>query len=458
MKYALFGMAALFGVPAMTWAAMSDRRLRQGLVALLILSTCFGTLGKINFISMESYRGPDRGFEITFTDLIAFSIALGLVAGFRNKILWLPPRSWIMILTFLLCVASAATSPVPLYGAFTVFKLLRMYMIYWCVVNVLEIGTPIAGLWAGVVSVATVMTVIGLKQKYLNGLYRIPGPFDHSNTIPLYVNLILALLLTWAVTDKSLKPWQVALSLFGTLGLLFCVVATASRAGMALAALSLVVALAACNFRGFNPRSLMVSGVIALLMIIGAAKATSSILNRIKTAPKSSEEAREEFNAAAKLMRTDHFFGVGLNNFSEVLTTETRYHRFLSVMKNETQAGVCHHIYNLTAAELGYPGLAIFLGLLLSLWWTALRYGVSGKELEASLLFGLMLGAAALHLQGTLEWGFRITPVMQMFVMTSAMIVGLARRLQRIRAAAKPLASVATAAPSRARGPVSVPA
>ena len=431
MKYSIFALAMLIGVPAMVSLAMNGRRYRQWLMSLLIISTCFGTLGKINFVSLETYRGPDRGFEITLTDQIALSLNIAMLVRFRDKIRWVPPRTVLMVAMLLWAMISVSMSPVPLYGLFTVFKLCRMFCIYWCIVNLLRIGTPIRGLWAGILGTAAILTVLGLKQKYINGYYRIPGPFDHSNTIPLYANLLIAVLLVWAIADRKLKPWESAASLAGALGLTFCVLATYSRAGIALAGGMLIIAMVVTNMRGFNPRSLAISGVVFLLLVGGGIKAAGSLIKRVKEAPKSSEQARQEFNAAARMMLHDHPFGVGVNNFSYVLTSQTSYNRFLKVMKNESQAGVCHHIYNLTAAEVGFPGITLFLLLILSFCWTALRAWYRGGDLEAKLLFGLFLGAVALHLQGLLEWGFRITPVMQMFTITSAMIVGLASQLDR---------------------------
>jgi O-Antigen ligase len=429
MKYVVFGIALLFGVPVMTWLAMSSRRLREALVSLLLVSTCFGPFGKLNFVSLETYRGPDRGYEVTLTDLIALSLCLALLIGFRHKLKLLPPRTFLLAAFFLLCLVSTAMSPVPLYGSFTLFKLLRMFVLYWCLVNVLETGVRLEALWVGIISIAGIMTVLAIKQKYLNGMYRISGPFDHSNTIPLYVNVLLPVLLTWPVADRNMPKWKAIVSMLGVMGLLLSVVATYSRAGIALAGVSLVIVLIGVNARGANPRSITVSVLVLLLMIAGAIKAADSMMKRVKEAPKASEEAREEFNNAAHAMLQDHSGGVGLNNFSYVLTAQTDYHRFLHVMENETQAGVCHHIYNLTAAELGYPGLVMFIGILLSFWWTALRSSVRSRELEAKLLFGLMLGAMALHLQGFLEWGFRITPVMQIFAMSCAIVIGLSRRV-----------------------------
>ena len=129
-------------------------------------------------------------------------------------------------------------------------------------------------------------------------------------------------------------------------------------------------------------------------------------------------------------MALDHPFGVGLNNFSRVLSDDARYNRYLGVMKNEAEAGVCHHIYRLTAAELGYGGLAIFVVLLLRFAGIALRWSWSSRTLEAALLAGQLLGFVALHLSGFFEWAFRITPVAQAFTIHCALVVALAARVQ----------------------------
>jgi hypothetical protein len=69
------------------------------------------------------------------------------------------------------------------------------------------------------------------------------------------------------------------------------------------------------------------------------------------------------------------------------------------------------------------------VGILVSFLWTAFRGAMRTCTLESKLMFGLMLGAVALHLQGFLEWGFRITPVMQIFAISCGMVIGLSRRV-----------------------------
>jgi O-antigen ligase len=246
----------------------------------------------------------------------------------------------------------------------------------------------------------------------------------------LFVNLMFPALILWGLCDKSLKRWQVVLSLVAALGMLFAVVATYSRAGTALSGMCVIAALFKANLAGRTTRVRLVSVLVFLLVLGGGIKAADSIRKRVATAPKSSEQAREEFNAAAGQMVKNNFWGVGLNNFSAVLTANPDYNRFLQVMKGEKQSGVCHHIYWLTTAELGYPGLAAFVFMQLNFLWLALSKA-RGRRLENMLLFGLGVGAAACHLSGFLEWAFRITPVTQVCIITSAAMLGFRMQLER---------------------------
>ena len=55
-------------------------------------------------------------------------------------------------------------------------------------------------------------------------------------------------------------------------------------------------------------------------------------------------------------------------------------------MENEEHAGVCHHIYKLTAAEMGYGGLIVFALMLAHFlfWPHAMRSPVPAKKASSS--------------------------------------------------------------------------
>lgn len=442
MKYLVFGMALAVGVPAMAFAAGSARQ-RGWLLGLLLFSTVMGDMASINFISMETYRGPDRGFEVTLTDLIAWGLILGLTIRFPTRLCWVPYNSLWIFAFFGLACWTTVLAPDRLIAGFTLFKFLRVYAVFWCVVNCLRVGASLTYVRAGLVAVGALMTGLALKQRYLDGIIRISGPFDHSNTIPSYLNLVIPLLLIWALCDRHLSQAQVLASVAAVFGMAFSVTATLSRAGLVLAAGGLAGGLVWANLRAKSHRVTAVSLLVCLAMAVGSLKAADTMVNRFQTAPEASEGARDEFAAAAAMMVRDHPMGVGLNSFSHVLTATQEYRQHFVYMAGEAQGGVVHHIYLLTLAEMGYAGLAVFALILARFAWLAGRHAWRSRELEGDLLFGLLLGLCALYFVGFLEWTLRITPVFYLLAICAGLCVALAetvRQRRRMQAAGARLA------------------
>lgn len=422
MKYLAFAAFFLVGVPGMTLGCLLHPFIPGLLLSALVFSTSLGARVAINFVSMEWYRGPDRGFEITLTDLIALSLVAWLVLTRFSRVKWLPPNSLWLMLFMALGVVSTLMAPKPLFGAFTLLKMARWYLVYWCVHNCVRAGLDRRWIWLGIVGVAAYVTFLALQQKYLFGLYRIRGPFDHSNTVPMYLNMVMPMLLIWSLCDPRMGRAGMLASMGGAFGMVFCVLATQSRFGLVLAGMCLAGSLCYALWRHRGRRALLVSATVLAGTVVGGAMAMDTVIQRFISAPKESEEARDEFNEAARMMLSEKVFGVGLNNFSEVLTNVERYRAHIRVMKNEEQAGVAHHIYLLTAAEMGRIGLAVYLVIALRFLWMALRGSLARRSVEGGLLFGLFLGGVALHLVGLMEWALRITPPTYMFAVTCALV------------------------------------
>lgn len=432
MKYAFFTVAFVLGVPAMSFAAALSARLRGWLLTALIFSTTLGDVADIHFMSAEYYRGPDRGFGVNLTDLIAWALVIALLLRFPAKLRWAPYNSSWMFAFFGAACAAAWLAPERLLASFTLFKLVKMYVVFWCVVNCLRVGTERGYVWMGLVAIGAFIAVLAVKQRYLDGIVRVPGPFDHSNTIPSFLNLIVPVLLGWGLCDRRLTRAQTAISLIAVFGMIFAIVATLSRAGMALTVGCVVGMLMIANVRARSGRVMVTSLVIYTAILAGGVKAVDTVVERFQSAPLESAEAREEFNAAAAMMAHDHLFGVGLNNFSHVLTNISEYRQHIVVMAGEQQAGVAHHIYWLTAAEMGYPGLVVFVIVIGRFVWLAGRCAWrGGRSLEGLLLSGFFLGFCALHAVGFLEWTLRITPVSYLFTVSLGICVAFAEVVQQ---------------------------
>lgn len=413
-------------MPLVAWLARGSARWRERFLFFGVYSSVIGDSTNVNFFSMESYRGPDRGFELSLTDLVL----LPLLTCLGRRRARLPGVIWCGLAYLGCCLIGTAEAPMKLVAFFTLFKVLKLYLLFYIVARLLAEGTDWRAIPRAYVAIALTVAFIAVRQKYLMGLYRIPGPFDHSNTIPLYLNLILGVILLWLAADRPRSGWTPA-GLLGCLGILFAIAATQSRAGIALS--MMVTGGSLCISNLFYP-SRQVRGLTALVILLvalGAVKVADTLIERIRSAPEASELAREEFNYAADLMAADRTFGVGLNSFSLVLTNDSRYNEHIVVMANEEQAGVCHHIYRLTAAELGRPGLAALLYLYAYMLWLNAWGFLRLPNPARALLAGAFLGSLALHLSGFLEWAFRISPVAYQYCFSSAMTAGLWGRYAR---------------------------
>lgn len=424
----------------MTFAAMSSPRMRGLLFSLMLFSTALGAHASINFLDSEQlfhifYRGPDRGFEITFADTISLALIFAMLMKFPTKVQWLPYNAIWMGVFFLLACVSTFSAPRPMYGAYTLWKLVRAYGLYWCVVNCLRTGVSLSSVRVALVSIGLYVFATALWQKYRIHLYRVNGPFDHSNTIPLYLNMIMPATLLFALCERNLKGWVRWLTVFTVLGMIFSVLATQSRAGLILAGGTFVAALVYANVRARSGSTTAVSMAALVCMIVGGAIAAPTIIKRFKEAPASSEQARHEFNIAADMMAQDKALGVGLNNFTHVLTYTDKYRAHIQVMANEEQAGVAHHLYKLLAAEMGYGGLALFLWIVVRFFWRALRTVWKRKDLPAGVSFGMFLGWTAVFAGSLLEWCFRVTPVTQDFTFCAAVVVAMSEMPLPARAA-----------------------
>lgn len=426
MKYMVFGAVLVLGVPAMTIAALYSEKIKSWLLTALVFSTVLGDRGNINFMSMEAYRGPDRGFEMTVTEMFAMALMAVMLIRNTRQLKWIPYNALPLFLYLAVALFSVVDAPEPILAWFTLFKMVRTGLLYWCVVNCIRTGIPVRAVWRGLIGIAVVVIAQVLQQKYLGGIYRVTAGFDHSNTLAMYLNMISAMLLAFGLTDKTLSTGRALVTIIAALGLLLATVMTFSRAGMALGAFAAMGVLAFANLRSRSMRVAIATVVAFAGITAGAALSLPSIIDRIMEAPPTSAGARDEYNLSAKLMLQANPMGVGINQFSHVMTNNKEYRRHIKVMANEKQAGVCHHVYWLTAAELGWLGLALFMVIIVRFAWRALWYAWRSPGRDGALQAALFLGMVATHASGFLEWVLRITPLFFTYALCAGISVGLA--------------------------------
>jgi len=443
MKYFIFLFLFIAGVPVI--AVMSSRNafLRSLCWAGLVGFIALGDLSGVNFLSTETYRGTDRGFELTFTDMFALGLLLSKAFGAPRLKLFKPRKSpgfLLFIIYLLYSLIGISGSIMPLYGFFTIWKMLRVLLIFgvcWSAgISEADPNVFFTGLRRGLVFGLLAVGLMGMKQKFVEGVYRVKGTFDHSNTIPLYVNLAAAPILAWILGDAKLKRLEFLISFAAVGSSLVAILATQSRLGIVLAGMSVGGALIWSNFGPATRRARAAAIVFVMAATVGGLMVMDTLIDRFLNAPESSAEAREEFNIAAEEMAKDELFGVGLNNFPITMTRIEKYRAQVEVMANEEESGVAHHLYLLTAAETGYPGLLFLIAVFASIMLWYLRFLLKKRTKEEKLalgflpqvVWGALFGQVALFTSCFFEWAFRITPVIsQYFIVSGAICAAIYR-------------------------------
>jgi hypothetical protein len=411
----------------------------------LVSTIALGAAASINFVSNETYRGADRGFELTLTDMFALGLLLARPLGHfmqkpSRRARSLPPGSLAWIGFIILGAVGVGGAIYPLYGMFTVWKLPRMLLVYWAVWSAAcredDPEAFLQGIRRGLLLGMMIVGLFAIKQKFLDGMYRVNATFDHSNTIPLYINLAAAPLLAWLLGDTRIKRMEFVIS-FGIIGSgLVAVLATQSRLGILLASVTSLSSVVVANIGAPSRRSRLAALAFLVCGLIGGLMVMDTLIDRILNAPETSEQARDEFNHAAGMMARDHLLGVGLNNFSAAMTIKEEYREHVVVMAYEEQAGVAHHIYLLTAAETGYIGLALLLLVFVRILTNPLLQLIRKRRPAAPgwlpalqpLILAGTIGQLAMHMSGFFEWAFRITPVMYQYFVMAGLLSGIAQR------------------------------
>lgn len=417
MKWIVFVLAALATYPiGALWLRDRPHVQRWLVSALGFLPFVDLDPVTINFISHETYRGASRGFEVTLVDLIALTLAFALP---RSK--FVMPYRFVRWLYFAAAALTIFWAQVPLYAAFSTWKILRAYFLMGVIVRACEQEHGpwlLRGMAAGVVYAFG----IALKQRYLEGYYRVQGPFPHPNTLGMAVNFVMPVAFSLLLAGQG--GW---LAVACCLAAAAAVIMTLSRGALAMTVGAVGMSMAGSLIRGVTRRKVWVTLSAGLLGAALLAYSADSIIERIENAPKGSEEAREQFNRAASMMLDDHPLGVGINNFS--FTMDKRGYADEIGLHDMDRGAIAHHIYWLTLAEMGYFGLFAYLLTLLMPWWTAAKTAWRARgDIRGDVAVGLVAGLTVTYVQGIAEWVARQTPMMYLFWMAAGWIAVLARQ------------------------------
>jgi hypothetical protein len=430
----------LAGVPSVLLSLFAYPKLRRPLLTLMAFSTCYVKKPLYMEVFFVSYRGVDRGFGVTVADLLFFGFFLWIIfGGSKEKIVWWPYNTILWQFLIAVSVLSLINSPMPYYGLFTLHKFFRGYILYWVTVNLVREKEDLNAIVSGVMAAVVFQAGVVMWDKYVTHkvVNRSVGSFPHPNSLAMYVDLIIPMVLAVFLASgfsKSRNKWAVV----AIAGGLVCVVFTKSRASLVIvcAALASVTCLSILLKPSGKKVAIALAGflMVDFLGVLAAPK----IIQRFQKAPEASELTRVYFNDAARAMANNRLFGMGLNSFSWALANTDYYwyvyaeerdtvkdeDEFRESRMGQSRLGTAHHIYYLFAGETGWPGMIIFIMFVTRYYLrnVVLLFRARDEYCQAILL-GLLVGFTTLHLQGLLEWIFRQTQVFYLFCLLSGLMV-----------------------------------
>lgn len=414
--------------------SLLSQRLRAVMFFLLVFGTIYTERMDVNFFGEYWYRGTSRGVEISLLDILTLSLIVGeLVAPrFREKRWFWPVGLGCLLLYFGWCCISVAAAHPQYRGVWELTKVVRAtLLVVACALYVrsrFELGLLVGALGCAV----GVESLYGIKQRLIDGSFRVPGTLDHENSLSMYLCTVTPVLLAAALAD-----WSKWLRLFCGLA---CAVAsvtellTISRTGIPTFALGLLGVTFACISWKITRKKVLIASVVVLAAGGLLAKTWDQIASRYESASLKEEyldeqnEGRGVYWRWAAAIVEDHPYGVGLNNWSYYVSKtygprlgydyedydEVRIAPQMADLPSIRYAAPAHSLAALTIGELGIPGII----LLTIVWLRWFQVGATflWNRLNADPMHRLGIGCLfatwGIFIHSLTEWTYRQTSLM----------------------------------------------
>jgi hypothetical protein len=449
-KYILGMLLLMAGAFGGTLLCCISRRVRDVFFFLLVTMSVVTEYWDINFDGRDWYRGTTRGFEISLVDI--FSISL-LVSMFlfprRGEKRWYWPASiGLMVLYFCFAGFCVGITDPHIFGLFQLSKMLRGLIMFLAVALYVRQERELRLFLFAMALAVCYEGLTALKQRYLYGMHRVEGTVDDSNSLSMYF-CTTAPMFVAVITSRLPRYFKL---LAGAAIALACVgvVLTISRTGIVTIALVLACAtLTTMTWKITGKKLVMVT--LVLLAATGiTAKSWKTLSARFKESNLEQEyqnkhgQNRGYYIRLAGAMAADRPFGVGPNNWSywvsneygpklgwhfvPYIGTEKEPSHLVPAGRNidDAQAAPAHSLWALTAGEMGYGGLAIFLLLWfrwLQMGWSFLRKRVDDPMRRIGV--GIFFGFCGTFLQSLTEWVFHQTPIFYTFNIMAGVLASL---------------------------------
>ena len=446
-------------IPAAVVVTCLSHRARDAAFVLMTFGCVITDKLDVNFATRFWYRGSTRGFEFSFIDILAISVlvsSLLLPRPGRSRWYW-PGSLGFLVLYLFYCCFSVSISDPKLFGLFELSKIVRSIIVFLAAAMFVRTERELCLLVFALGCAVCLEGLMALKHRYLYGMYRVPGTFDHPNSLSMYLCMIAPVLV--AAINSDLPRYLKAFC-YLSLGVATVVILmTVSRAGIPVFGCVVLGAAAWCVSLRITFRKIVVAMTICLLMTGLLYKSWDTLIARFTLSPIEAEYSAENFESRGFYLRianeilSDRFFGVGLNNWSWWVSAEygprlgipyEGYPGMNEVPSKESLsrfvfAAPAHSLAALTVGELGWPGLIVF-GLLWLRWFhMGLRF--LGRRSSAAMHcfgVGFFFAICGIFLQSVIEWVYRQTQILFTFYILLGALASLCYARRQARSMAPP--------------------
>jgi len=441
-------------------AATLFQRLRDVMFFLMVAGAVVSEKMEVNFFSHEWYRGSTRGLEFSLVDAFAISILVSSLLWPRYRgPRWFWPAGLGALLAYFAygCFSVLIIEP-KIFGVFELSKIARGILFFSAAAAYVRTRKEVPWMVGGIIAAVAYQGMYVAKQRFIYGMDRVEGSLDHANSLSMYLCMVGPVLTAAALSDLPRWFTRVAMAALGLAAI--CEILTLSRTGVPSFALVVMGTAAWSVTWKITARKIRAGFVVLLFAGLFLYKEWEPLMARYGSASLQEEyldkeegvEGRGVYLRWAKMIVTDRFFGVGLNNWSYAVSKVygakqgfyygdyDSYHngRELWKIPDVNFAAPAHSLGALTLGELGIPGLALF-GLIWVRWlYIGSRFlRRRSPDPMQRMGVGFFFAICGLFLQSLTEWVYRQTPMVITFNLILGSMAGLCFYWRRQRAASR---------------------
>lgn len=421
----------------------SSTRIRDVVFFLLAFGVVVAPFFGVNFLNCTWYQGTSNGLEFSLVDVLALGLLVSLLLPRRGPPTWFWPASLGFLLIFLVyCGVSVAASEPKLFGLLELSKMVRGLLVFLVAALFIRGRTELGILVVALGCATCLEGVLAFKQYYWDGSPLGPGGLDHPNSHAMYLCMVGPVFVAAATSDlHRYVRWFAG---FCAVVAVNSILMTTTSAGLVVFALIIMGTVLTSLSREISAKQAVL--VSAFCLVVGGALYLSwhGLQVRYTEIPPAGQLAGQQtqrpenpFRLAETIVK-EQPLGVGLNNWSYWVSKtygarlNLNYQDYDHVEAEAAAASPQLHappaknLLALTAGELGWPGLLLFV--LLWLRWLQMgacflrdRYADCTERIGLGLFFAI--GGA--FLLSFTESAFWQTPIYFTFHILLGTLAGL---------------------------------